>query len=167
MYKHTHYLLCFLLLTPHAYALEGKVVGVTDGDTLAILDVTKSQHRIRLAEIDAGKQTSFRAAGQASTLQALFWKTRRGSQHQRRSLPARRGHCLLRRFECQQRACATGHGLGVRAVRQQVLPAFCLGNNGSNQKTRPLGRSSCNAPLGMASRRTRRYRAPDREPGAN
>lgn len=53
MYKHTHYLLCFLLLTPHAYALEGKVVGVTDGDTLAILDVTKSQHRIRLAEIDA------------------------------------------------------------------------------------------------------------------
>jgi len=52
MYKHTHYLLCFLLLTPHAYALEGKVVGVTDGDTLAILDVTKSQHRIRLAEID-------------------------------------------------------------------------------------------------------------------
>lgn len=67
MYKHTHYLLCFLLLTPHAYALEGKVVGVTDGDTLAILDVTKSQHRIRLAEIDApeSKQAFGQRAKQA------------------------------------------------------------------------------------------------------
>lgn len=33
--------------------LEGRVVGVTDGDTLTLLDAAKRQHKIRLAEIDA------------------------------------------------------------------------------------------------------------------
>lgn len=35
-----------------AGSLQGKVIGVADGDTLTILDA-KQQHRIRLAEIDA------------------------------------------------------------------------------------------------------------------
>ena len=47
-------LLAFSLwIAAPANALEGKVVGVQDGDTLTILDSTKRQHRIRLAEIDA------------------------------------------------------------------------------------------------------------------
>jgi endonuclease YncB( thermonuclease family) len=33
--------------------LTGKVVGVSDGDTITLLDVSKTQHRIRLAGIDA------------------------------------------------------------------------------------------------------------------
>lgn len=33
--------------------LEGRVVGIQDGDTLTILDVGKQQHRVRLAGIDA------------------------------------------------------------------------------------------------------------------
>lgn len=36
-----------------AAALEGKVVGVTDGDTIRILDASKVQHNVRLAGIDA------------------------------------------------------------------------------------------------------------------
>lgn len=36
-----------------AYEITGKVVGVADGDTLTILDDSKVQHKIRLADIDA------------------------------------------------------------------------------------------------------------------
>jgi len=42
-----------LLAAVNAHALEGKVIGVADGDTLTILDSRKEQHKIRLAEIDA------------------------------------------------------------------------------------------------------------------
>ena len=37
---------------PH-YTLSGKVIAIGDGDTLTVLDDRKSQHRIRLAGIDA------------------------------------------------------------------------------------------------------------------
>jgi micrococcal nuclease len=37
---------------PH-YTLSGKVVAVADGDTLTVLDESKTQHKIRLAGIDA------------------------------------------------------------------------------------------------------------------
>jgi endonuclease YncB( thermonuclease family) len=37
---------------PH-YTIAGKVVAIADGDTLTILDESKTQHKIRLAGIDA------------------------------------------------------------------------------------------------------------------
>lgn len=37
----------------HADTLTGRVVGVTDGDTLTLLDAANTQHKIRLAGIDA------------------------------------------------------------------------------------------------------------------
>ncbi len=44
-----------LLAAPIAFAnsLTGKVVKITDGDTLTILDANYEQHKIRLAGIDA------------------------------------------------------------------------------------------------------------------
>ncbi len=47
--------LCFLLLSIPAFAdtLTGKVVKITDGDTLYVLDANYEQHKIRLAGIDA------------------------------------------------------------------------------------------------------------------
>lgn len=38
---------------PPAQWIEGKVIGVTDGDTLTVLDVSNVQHKIRLDGIDA------------------------------------------------------------------------------------------------------------------
>ena len=36
-----------------AETLEGRVVGVHDGDTITVLDASKTQYKIRLAGIDA------------------------------------------------------------------------------------------------------------------
>ena len=46
---------CFLLMAGLACAetISGKVVGVMDGDTIEVLDVTKTLRRIRLGGIDA------------------------------------------------------------------------------------------------------------------
>ena len=49
------FLLIFLLLAGicQADTLQGRVVKVADGDTITILDSARTQHRIRLAQIDA------------------------------------------------------------------------------------------------------------------
>ncbi len=44
--------------------LQGRVVGVSDGDTITVLDDTRTQHRIRLVGIDAPEKRQ--AFGQAS-----------------------------------------------------------------------------------------------------
>ncbi len=51
--------------------LTGKVVGVADGDTITVLDADKTQHKIRLAGIDAperGQPGGFRAKESLSQL---------------------------------------------------------------------------------------------------
>ncbi len=45
--------LLFLSLATFADTLTGKVVKITDGDTLYVLDANFDQHKIRLAGIDA------------------------------------------------------------------------------------------------------------------
>ena len=42
-----------LCITANADTLKGKVVKVSDGDTITVLDSSKTQHRIRLTGIDA------------------------------------------------------------------------------------------------------------------
>lgn len=49
-------LLLVTLLLPlqaHSDTLQGHVVGVTDGDTITLLDASKTQYKIRVAGIDA------------------------------------------------------------------------------------------------------------------
>lgn len=48
----------------HANEITGRVVGVSDGDTLTVLDDTNTQYKVRLAEIDAPEKAQ--AFGQAS-----------------------------------------------------------------------------------------------------
>lgn len=48
------FLLGFLLASAsHADTLNGRVASITDGDTLVVLDASNTQHKIRLAGIDA------------------------------------------------------------------------------------------------------------------
>lgn len=46
-------LLLVLSLDARAWTVEGRVVKVKDGDTITILDASRTQHRIRLSGIDA------------------------------------------------------------------------------------------------------------------
>jgi endonuclease YncB( thermonuclease family) len=43
----------FVTSAAHGGPLAGRVVGVSDGDTITVLDYNKQQHKIRLAGIDA------------------------------------------------------------------------------------------------------------------
>jgi endonuclease YncB( thermonuclease family) len=46
-------LFALLAAVAHADTLTGRVVGISDGDTLTVLDATNTQHKIRLAGIDS------------------------------------------------------------------------------------------------------------------
>ena len=54
-----YFLFILLILTgiASADALTGRVVGISDGDTLTLLDASKVQHKIRLAAIDAPEKS--------------------------------------------------------------------------------------------------------------
>ena len=54
----------FCVLTVNAELLPGRVVGVSDGDTITLLDANHGQHKIRLTGIDAPEKNQ--AFGQAS-----------------------------------------------------------------------------------------------------
>lgn len=47
-----------------AEIIQGKVVAITDGDTITVLNANKYQHKVRLAGIDAPEKRQ--AFGQAS-----------------------------------------------------------------------------------------------------
>lgn len=56
-----------------AAIIEGRVVGVADGDTLTVLDSSNTQHKIRLAGIDAPeKKQAFGARSKQSLSDLVF-----------------------------------------------------------------------------------------------
>lgn len=61
----TVFLLC-MFASPLVFAsdvLRGRVVGVTDGDTLTLIDANKVQHKVRLSGIDAPDTSKFSNSG--------------------------------------------------------------------------------------------------------
>jgi len=68
--------LLLLALACNAATIEGRVVGVTDGDTITVLDADKVQHKIRLAGIDAPeKKQAFGNRSKESLSDLVFDKT--------------------------------------------------------------------------------------------
>lgn len=74
-----HALLALLATTclwAQAETITGKVVGVTDGDTVTLLDDAKRQHKIRLSGIDAPeKSQAFGQRSKESLSDLVFAKT--------------------------------------------------------------------------------------------
>lgn len=62
-------------MTCNAATIEGRVVGVADGDTITVLDADKMQHKIRLSGIDAPeKKQPFGQRSKASLSALVFSK---------------------------------------------------------------------------------------------
>jgi len=69
-------LLLALACVAHAETITGMVVGVTDGDTITVLDAVKVHHKIRLAGIDAPeKKQAFGNRSKESLSDMVFDKT--------------------------------------------------------------------------------------------
>jgi endonuclease YncB( thermonuclease family) len=69
-------LIALLGLSISAIAFEGKVVGVSDGDTIVVLDSKKEQHKIRVAGIDAPeKSQDFGSKAKEHMSDLVFGKT--------------------------------------------------------------------------------------------
>jgi endonuclease YncB( thermonuclease family) len=71
------YLLALCLLLPPVLAgaetIQGRVVGVTDGDTIRILDGNNQQHKIRLGGIDAPEKNQPYGTKSKSNLSSLVF----------------------------------------------------------------------------------------------
>ena len=66
-------LVLLLGLSCHAGIIEGRVVGVADGDTITVLDADRVQHRIRLGGIDAPeKRQAFGTRSKQSLSDIVF-----------------------------------------------------------------------------------------------
>ena len=71
-------LLCLLTVSLFANAetYTGRVVGVTDGDTVTVLDSSNTQHKVRMAGIDAPeKKQAFEQASKQNLSNLVYGKT--------------------------------------------------------------------------------------------
>lgn len=67
-----------LAVNANAATIEGRVVAVADGDTVTVLDASKSQHKVRLSGIDAPeKEQAFGQRSKESLSNLLFGGTRK------------------------------------------------------------------------------------------
>lgn len=70
------FLTAILALPSLASTLRGKVIGVSDGDTITVLDANNQQHKIRLAGIDAPeKSQAFGSRSKQHLSDLIFGKT--------------------------------------------------------------------------------------------
>jgi endonuclease YncB( thermonuclease family) len=73
-------LLAAILAAAPAFAapwvVEGRVIGVSDGDTLTVLDDAEVQHKIRIAAIDAPEKGQAFGEGSKQALSALVFQKR-------------------------------------------------------------------------------------------
>ena len=67
-------LICLLAASASAQTtLTGRVVGIADGDTVTVLDASKTQHRIRIAGIDAPERGQPGGQRSKESLSALVY----------------------------------------------------------------------------------------------
>lgn len=79
MNRRASLLFCAALLclpSAHAETLTGRTVGVSDGDTITVLDINNTQHKIRLAGIDAPEKSQpFGQSSKESLSDLVFGRT--------------------------------------------------------------------------------------------
>jgi hypothetical protein len=142
-----------------AETLTGRVVGVSDGDTLTLLAEGNRQVRVRLAEIDTPESRQPYGSRAKQALSDLaFGKTAR-VEVQDTDRYAHRGPGVRGRHRRERRDGAPGRGLGLSPVRQGSKPVR-LGSGGAKGQARPLEPAGGRTPaaVGVAARPPRRFR---------
>lgn len=99
-----------------AETISGRVVGVTDGDTITVLDGGKTQHKIRVAGIDAPEKAQpFGQRSKASMSTLVFGKEVEVVAGKRDRYGRTVGKVLVADPSCQSSPCAktldAGHAL--------------------------------------------------------
>ena len=142
-----------------AAELRGNVVGVSDGDTITVLDQTRKPRKIRLVGIDAPEMRQPYGTRARQNLSALVfgkpvvvvWHKRRPVRTDRRARARRRlrrmrtsGLCAARR---RPRADRVGAGLALQAVSGgtnagRARPATRAPNRRRGRSAKDCGRTS-------------------------
>ena len=106
----------------HAGNLSGEVVGVTDGDTVTVLDHEKRQIKVRLAGIDAPeKRQPFGQKSKASLSELTYRKDGDRDHGQDRSLRAHRGQVAGERPGRELGASAQGNGVALQGLLARAV----------------------------------------------
>ena len=96
--------LVFLALAASAESLTGKVVKITDGDTLYVLDANYKEHKIRLAGIDAPERKQAYGLASRKHLSSIVAAKQVTVEHQKRDRYGRIvGEGVGRRCRCLPR----------------------------------------------------------------
>lgn len=74
MYRLLFAAIAVLPLWASAATLRGTVVGVSDGDTITVLDASKTQHKVRLSGIDAPEKRQAFGNASKESLSDLVYK---------------------------------------------------------------------------------------------
>lgn len=99
--------LALLSCCVQAETITGRIVAITDGDTLTLLDTANQQHRIRLAGIDSPEKGQDFDARAKSALAALAFGNQASAECRKRD-KYQRETCLVR---------IDGQDIGLEQVR--------------------------------------------------
>lgn len=118
------------------WIVDGHVVGISDGDTITVLDSEKTQHKIRFVGIDAPeKGQAFGKRSKQSLSALVFQKGVEASCH-KKDRYGREVCAVFIGLRRGARADPRGHGLALRAISARAADAGapCLRAGGGERR---------------------------------
>ena len=102
---------------PAANILDGKTVGVSDGDTVTVLDSSNTQHKIRLEAIDAPESHQpFGTKSKQALSVKVFGKRVRVEWTEKDKYRRTLGHIFIDDRWINQEMCGRGVGLALQTI---------------------------------------------------
>ena len=100
-------------VTARADTLSGTVVGVSDGDTITVLDADREQHKVRVAGIDAPEKSQpFGQRSKESLSRLLYGKDVDVDWRKRDRYQRIVGKVAVADPDCRARGCSKGRSPG-------------------------------------------------------
>jgi endonuclease YncB( thermonuclease family) len=100
----------------------GKAVGISDGDTLTVLDAERTQHKVRLAGIDAPeKSQAFSEASGQNLARLIFGKAVKVNYEKRERYDRIIGNVLVERVDACLRQIENGLAWHFKRYKKAVF----------------------------------------------